>query len=81
MNVTAISTTAPSVRIWAIYRNPNDYPDKWVLREWSIRDGQLQSGEAQVGASVDEVRGLVPVHARSIERDPTDAACIVEAWI
>ena len=67
--------------MWAVYRNPNDYPEKWVLREWIIADGQLRPGEAWLGSSIEELRGWINPHARVIERASEDAACIIEAWV
>jgi hypothetical protein len=81
LNVTAISTTAPGLTLWAIYRSPADYPDKWVLRQWTIEDGQLRAGEVDMGDSLEEIRVLLPTHARIIAREPDDAQCMIETWI
>lgn len=27
------------IRMYAIYKRPQDYPNSWVLRGWEVRDG------------------------------------------
>jgi hypothetical protein len=67
---------------YAIYENPRDYPQGFIVREWYInRDGTLQPGQAYAAATLDDAHALLRDGATQIGgRDPNDPA-IIELWL
>lgn len=78
-------TTAPAeaLTMLTIYDRPRDFPDRVVVREWTIADGQEVPGAAAI-----EFADLAAARRHCAERmsyclprDERDDACIVETWI
>lgn len=69
---------------YAIYFNPSDYPDKYVVRGWTIEPGPEPIPDEEphfVCNTLEAARlsipgGLIPL-ARSLRDDPV----LVEVWI
>lgn len=73
------------LRIWTIYRNPDDFPGFIVVRRWlndepdgcaALFRGIGEDQLARARAYVQQEGGDVP-----IARAPSDAPCIVESWL
>jgi hypothetical protein len=74
------------IRHWVIYRNPSDYPGKFVVREWTIAfgDNPEPTPSATVTAikdTIDEARTFVPNGYVNIGRMQNDDPAIFEVWI
>lgn len=72
------------LRQFAIYRHPNDYPGKFVVREWSIVQGQPSAlPKAEPTAIVDTLeaaRAVIPADMINVGRFPGDDEAIYEVW-
>lgn len=70
---------------YVVYQNAKDYPDKFVVRRWSIIEGhEFPVPDKDPIAVVDLYRETVkhiPPGLVRIARDPTDDKCIVETWM
>ncbi len=73
-----------SLPFYVIYRNPSDFPGKWVLRVQYAEDGgqiRVESKPAYVGDSLDEARDALPWGTCNIHRMPGDDPVIYEVWV
>jgi hypothetical protein len=71
-----------SIPIWTIYRNPTDFPGKFVARRHDIfRDGPKASDEYFTAATLDEIRAALPFGLACLTRSEEDEPQIVESWI
>jgi hypothetical protein len=71
------------MEMFVVYERPRDYPDKFVLRRWSIGPGSAE-GDADwfvLGETLDDVRAAVPQHCIRVGRSPHDEPQIVESWV
>jgi hypothetical protein len=72
------------LKMYVLYFNPADYPDKWVLRRFTVRhEGPLAD---QVPLSVEDSKEkaliYLPTHELyRLPRDPGDEPQIVEVWL
>lgn len=70
--------------LWTIYKNPSDYPGKFVARKW-VCDGKdnhpIPDFKALVRDTLREIREAIPQGMHRMKRHPSDDACIVETWI
>jgi len=69
---------------WTIYKYPKDYPDRYVVRAWTIGDeGEVVFNPEVLVLSVtlEEAREYLPVGLIRVERDPEDDPVIVETWL
>jgi hypothetical protein len=67
-----------------IYRNPSDFPGKYVVRrQWAGRGGVLiEPGTLAVVDTLDQARAAVPPEQDTrLNRQPDDDPCIVEVWL
>lgn len=66
-----------------IYKNPADYPGKFIARLFDIKKGKHRPTEIVVVAdNLFEIRKKIPREQMFIiDRDPQDDPCIVEMWI
>jgi len=70
------------LEMFIIYYRPKDHPTLYVLRKWHIGAGALRpDDEFALGATLDEIRSLVPDYCVRLERDPNDDPVIVESWL
>ena len=68
--------------IFTIYRNPLDYPNKWVVRRmWITTAGLVPDKHADTADTLEAVRLFVPPGLHWIQPDPEDDPVIVEMWI
>lgn len=63
----------------AIYKNPSDFPGKYVARRFVGETPELQ--ELAVADTLEEVRQAVPDGMVLITRSPDDDPCIYETWV
>lgn len=72
---------------YVIYERPKDFPDKFVVRKWSIVDGEekaIPMADKNLFVTADtleEARGFVPKDRYRIPRAQEDEPQIVETWI
>jgi hypothetical protein len=71
------------VTVWAIYREPRDFPGRWVLRGHEVFPGrELRTHSVCFLAdSLSEARAKVPAGARRFRRAPEDHPAIHECWM
>lgn len=71
------------VYIFAVYKNPKDYPGKFVVRRWSIDKIGVRYGELlAVEDTIENARALgVPKGLIRIGRQTNNDPCIEEMWI
>lgn len=68
--------------IYTIYRNPTDYPGKYVVRRWLVdRTGVHIERVVAVRNSLATARSAVPPELACIQRQADDDPVIVETWI
>lgn len=88
---------SPFLTIWVIYRNPRDYPGKYVTRAQHVVRGQTEpviARECTVHDSLAAAREAVPRFQEHVQggrtyaseyvrmdRHPEDDPTIVETWI
>lgn len=67
---------------FVIYRNPADYPDKVVVRRWSIGAAQVTPDAAPLTLvdTVEAARAALPPGLVCLGREPGDDPVIVEVW-
>lgn len=87
----------PFLTVWVIYRNPRDYPGKYVVRAEDVVADQrepVSRPQCAVCASLAEARAAVPQYQTHqhdgvtyaselvrMDRHPSDDPTIVETWI
>jgi hypothetical protein len=76
-------TGALGVVVWVIYRNPTDYPGRYVLRKQLARLGEVwaEREPRAVGDTIEEIRGVLPDFLARMDRHPDDEPQIVETWV
>ena len=72
--------------MWTIYRDPKDYPGKFVLRGWLPNPADPDAPFAAlipraVVDTLDEARAAVPPGFVCTASHPHDDATIVETWL
>lgn len=69
------------MKLWTIYDHPDDHPDSFAVREWTIGNGTTTPGTVTLAPTLYEARLLVPAGKFPIGRDDTDDPKIVETWL
>jgi hypothetical protein len=69
--------------IYVIYRNPSDYPGKWVLRAQDAGAGRTVTPHQDcfVCDTLEQARECVPPGLVHMPRHPDDDPVIYETWI
>jgi len=68
--------------MWIVYRNPSDYPNKWVVRTHYVIGGQTKpSNQLFVGDILDDVRAAIPPGRVRLRPHPEDDPVIYEVWV
>lgn len=69
--------------MWAVYRDPRDYPKKYVTRRWSLSARGLipDRDPLAVVESLESARAVVPGGATRVVRQVPDDSAIVETWL
>lgn len=73
-----------TLRSYTIYRNPRDFPGKYVVRGFDLRSGPNPLPDPEPLAVVDtleEAQAAIPPGLFNIHRFPADEPQIVETWI
>jgi hypothetical protein len=68
-----------ALAIWTVYRDPSDYPGKYVVRK-SLVPGGI-TNEMFVADNLAEARALVPPGLYRLPRQRGDDSVIVECWL
>lgn len=79
-----VTPRAPVLTIYAVYRNPTDYPGRYVLRAWRIdHDGALQAElePRWTGTELEEIRRQIPQGRVRLEPWVGDDPAICEVWV
>ncbi|SRR6266446_686903 len=77
----------PALRLACVYRQPSDYPDCYVAREWLVTAGALEARLEPLAVCADlegcrsAVRCALGPAAYRLERSELDDPCIVETWL
>ena len=67
------------MKMWVVYKNPKDFPDDYVIREWS---GLQPKGVIAQAKTLAEVRRQLPAGVVGpLMPDANDDPVIVEMWI
>jgi len=71
------------VTVWAIYREPEDYPGRWVLRGHEVFPGRGLRAHSFcfLADTLDEARAKVPAGTKRFRRSPEDHPAIHECWM
>lgn len=70
------------LRTYTIYERPLDFPEKFVVRGFTIRaDSAEPDARVQVADTLEEARALIPYGCVCLARDPDDEPQIVETWL
>ena len=70
------------VTVWTIYREPSDYPGRWVVRGHEVFPAGLQAHSfCFVTRTLSEARAKVPAGTRRFRRAPEDHPVIHECWV
>lgn len=73
---------ADVLTVWTVYKNPDDYPRKWVLRAHDIGPaGTRPRAECIVRDSLEEIRAEVPPGLYRLNRAGADEPAIFESWV
>lgn len=74
---------ADSLDIYVVYKDPSDYPDKFVVRRQSVVNGDLLIAEKPeiVCDTLEEARKAIPRFLFRLDRHPGDVLSIVESWL
>jgi len=64
--------------IVVIYKNPSDFPNKFVARVWEVNK---PTRIAMLKDSLEEIHSNLPEGLIHFERDLDDDPCIVETWL
>ena len=74
--------------LWTVYKNPSDYPDKFVLRGVKVFSDQnghpdikMNDNPEAVTDTLEEARKAVPAGLHRFDRSPNDDHVIVEIWL
>jgi hypothetical protein len=69
--------------MYVIYRNPSDYPDRFVVRRWVITSNSMLAEEVPVTVAVtlEEARSVVPPGAIRVLREEADDPVVYETWV
>ena len=62
---------------WVVYRNPKDYPDKFVCRKW---DGLKPTGELIISDALEKIHQSLPLGLIMIAPSTEDDPIIIETW-
>jgi len=71
------------VQILVVYKNPSDYPNKFVVREQWAGAGGIEFADSPlcVVDTYDEILPHIPNWMVKIMRSPEDDPVILESWL
>lgn len=73
-----------ALELWTVYRNPIDYPDKYVARKFLIEPAPVMpvaTNNIFVANDLHGIRAMLPPGLYCLPRHPEDDPVIVECWI
>lgn len=74
-----------NLSLYTIYKNPTDYPGKFVVRRWSVgnKDGVPTPDKEPtiVTDDLEKARGVIPFGYNMFLRNEDDDPKIVETWL
>jgi hypothetical protein len=68
-----------ALNIYAVYRHPSDYPDKYVVRRHVVNQGPTE--DFHVEDTLEAVRSHIPPYCYRLDRMATDDPKILETWL
>ena len=73
----------PILDMWVVYEHPADFPDKYVVRRWTIMSNAppLASADRSLHDTLDEAREAMPRGLYNLKRLVGDDPAIKEVWI
>ena len=73
----------PPLETYTVYRNPADYPGRYVVRRFVCAAGRPipDPTPVSVSTSLTDARNAIPGRLVRFPRDPTDEPAIVETWL
>ena len=74
-----MSEERPPLRIWTIYKNPSDYPDKWVAR--LFENDQPTETVIAIDNYDDLALQMMTQQLHRMPRSENDEPQIVEMWL
>ena len=72
-----------AVTFVVVYKNPRDFPGKFVVRRWDVLPGAEDAIPDMVCTAVDTIdaaRALVPSRMQNLGRVSIDDPAILEVW-
>ncbi len=79
INKALAAVTLPLI---CVYKNPADYPDKYVARLWDVKRPSAKPTDMVVLAdTLEEVRSIKPEWMAITPRQEADDPVIIETWI
>jgi hypothetical protein len=74
--------SAGNLPLICIYKNPSDFPDKYVARLWGMgRKGGVATRYIIVRDTLAQIREAMPDWMTQMGRNPIDDPVIVETWL
>ena len=65
---------------FVVYRSPQDFPGKYVVRMWRIKDRMGPTNLIEIFDTLEQARGFIPCGLCCLPRFEQDDATIVEVW-
>lgn len=69
---------ATKLPLICVYKNPADYPNKYVARLWDV---DKPTTLVAIADSFEEIRAAKPPEMVIMQRQPNDDPVIIETWI
>jgi hypothetical protein len=76
-----MNLNAVPLPMWVVYRQPNDFPQSWVVKEWKIIAGEVKRGHMRISDSLESVRKVIPAGLVRLPPMPGDDPKIFEVWM
>lgn len=74
-------SAADRMSVWAIYDNPLDHPERFVVREWSVEGSVVTpSNEVSLFDTLEDARASLPA-GLALSPVPEPDPAIVEVWL
>lgn len=72
------------MEMFVIYKNPSDFPGRYVVRRWVVTAGGGMLAETvpmAVENNLFDARKRIPLGLSMLSRNPEDDPVIVEVWL
>ncbi len=68
--------------MFVIYKHPKDYPDKWIVRRWTVDSNGSQPDLMHAEAdSLELARTFIPGGMVRLSRNRDDDEAFYESWV